>query len=74
MNCPECGSEINNSDYINRYELVDRLEKRMKLYAKKMVEIENNDTDFLNNRGYINLTASCFELQSLINLIEKKLI
>lgn len=36
MNCPNCGNEIINLDYINRHELIKMLEERMKSYAGKM--------------------------------------
>jgi hypothetical protein len=74
MNCPNCGNEIINSDYINRNELIKTLEERGKSYAKKMEEIENTDTGFINNRKYISLAAKCVEQQRLINLLRKRLV
>ena len=60
--------------YIDSDKLIQRLEKRIKLYKTQMLKIENNDIDFIDNRAYINLNASCFQLHSIIDLIKLNII
>lgn len=60
--------------YIDSDKLIKRLEKRIKLYKNQMLKIENEDINFLNNKAYINLNASYFQLQDIIDLIKLNMI